>query len=161
MVLLAVLASVHFWDDDAIPPILAFPWVKIKVPADGRCLWSSLWVATVASPAQVLSWSRRPRNQTGFSSGGDIQVEKNLVWDWLKQFLDKMNASTRERVEKSIPAEDPDLVPWFCLLNCATGNFVGPITALNIAFVDISLFLSLSLSTGISFSLSSLLYSNL
>ena len=47
---------------------------------------------------------------TGFAQGSDIIVEKNLVWDFLKGYVDQMSPDTKHRVEKSMPAEAEDHV---------------------------------------------------
>ena len=117
LAILSLLLSVQLHEEDSLPPSLSFKHFVVKCPADGRCFWSALWLATQASPTQLWAWAHRSRNTTGFAQGGDIVVEKNLVWDWLKQYLNDMSPSTKNRVQNSIPATVEDHVSWFLKYN--------------------------------------------
>ncbi|CAK9086713.1 unnamed protein product [Durusdinium trenchii] len=80
MVILAVLSCVEFFGDDAIPPQMSMPYNMVRVPANGHCFWSCLFLATGASEKQFLGWAQRPRNQQGFTSGNDAKAEEAAEW---------------------------------------------------------------------------------
>lgn len=111
LVIASVLASVELWPPELRPPTMQFAPQVLKVAADGRCFWSSLWLATKATKTQIWSWAHRVRNGCGFAGGNDLKVEKELVWEWLETLLETMPEGTQERVKNSIPAENDDLVP--------------------------------------------------
>lgn len=110
MVLLACLATIEFFDDSSIPPRLVWGYEVVPTAADGRCLWTSLWLATKATKRQLYAWFHRPRNATGVTSGKDAIMEKDFVCDWALR-LEYMPAETRKRVINGITAETADIDP--------------------------------------------------
>ena len=112
LAILATLVSIQFWEEELIPPSISFHPRVVQTAADGRCFWTSLWLATQATPTQLWSWTKRARSQTGFAQGDDLMLEKKLVWDWLKNYFNDMPPETKFRVEKAICAEHEDHVSW-------------------------------------------------
>lgn len=109
MVILACLACVRFHDDSTIPPALSFRHVLLPTPANGLCFWSCLWLATVATEAEVLGWHLRSRNAQGFASVEDSKWELQVVKDWACKLC--LLDATRSRVMKGQSAEDGDIAP--------------------------------------------------
>lgn len=136
LVILFVLASIEFWEPSQLPPKLNYPYIELHIPADGRCFWSSLFLGTEASSAQLWSWAHRARTTTGFASGEDMALEKNLVWEWLQGLLPHMDPACRARVESFECAVHDDIVPchtvvystaspcWFVVLQYCTCSTV-------------------------------------
>ena len=105
MVILACLACDSA---DSIPPQLASNCLILKVPSNGICFWTCLWLAKAASQAEILGWHIRPRSALGFSSFEDTQKEVKAVKAWASQ-LPMMPEDTRERLEQGHSAEHGDI----------------------------------------------------
>ena len=129
LVMLSVLASIEFWEPCQLPPRISFPYLELQIPADGRCFWSSIFLGTQASSAQLWSWAHRARNSTGFASGEDMLLEKNLVWEWLQQLLAHMDPGCRARVESFECACHDDIVPCHTVVYLLAGLFCNWFTA--------------------------------
>lgn len=108
MVVLALLASIEFYEDVSPTPQLNHKFVEVNVPANGLCFWACLWLGTQAYTDEIIAWFSRPRNQTGFTSGADGKREEQIVWDWVSK-LAPMPKSCHDRVAKKQSAEKEDI----------------------------------------------------
>ena len=112
LVILAVLGSIEWHDECKLPPQLSFPHTRIRIPADGRCLWYCLWLGTEAMIEQVYAWHQRPRSRVGFASGEDGAIEKRTVTAWLNRLSAEMPRECLRRAQKQECAVHADLAPW-------------------------------------------------
>ncbi len=108
-VLLAMLACVEFFDDIQIPRRLPHAFRIVEVGADGRCFWSSLFLAVRATRAELYAWGCRGRSQKGFCYGKkDLELEQNLVLAF-GESLTSMPAGCHERFARGHCAHDKDI----------------------------------------------------
>ena len=106
--LLACLGCVEFFEANNIPPQLTSTPMILKVPPNGICFWSCLWLSTAASRAEILGWHMRPRSRLGFASFEETQTESNVVKTWAKQ-LPMIPQDTLDRLLNNHSAEDQDI----------------------------------------------------
>lgn len=107
--MIAVLASVEWYAADEIPASLAEKTTVVKVPGDGGCFWSALWLACRATPTEVFAWWRRPRNSSGFPNSSDYTVEKGMVEMWAMS-LPNIPDFVKKRIKMKYSAEKEDMV---------------------------------------------------
>ena len=111
--LLAALCSVRLYKNGERPPALPQDSVLLRVPADGLCFWSSLFLARAATPDQLQGWYMRPRTSSGFGSPEEIQLERQMVVDYLSELrLKDMPEATWNRIAKWKSAVHSDIEPW-------------------------------------------------
>lgn len=91
-----------------MPPRLGNRYVFVKIPPDGRCFWTGVWLGAFASKHQLLAWHRRPRNASGYTFGEDVVREKNMVMEWA-MWLTSMPEDTHDRLEKGISSTREDI----------------------------------------------------
>eukprot|EP00435_Cladocopium_sp_Y103_P033811 s1426_g8.t1 len=110
-VVLAALCSAELFLPEDCPPRVIFPWKFMNVAGDGRCMWSSLFLATAATKGQLFSWYSRQRNAQGTClSSTDAALERDLVCDWALRLTD-MPKETHARLMKGRLSEMEDLEP--------------------------------------------------
>ena len=106
--MLAVLASVEMYEHVQPPPQLNYKFLELRVPADGQCFWSCLWLSQEARTEEMVAWFVRPRNSQGFALGVVQKRESQVVSRWALQ-LENMPDATRARLKQKQSAEDEDL----------------------------------------------------
>lgn len=113
IVVLAVLACVEFYPFDKLPPRILWNYKLVTVPGDGRCMFSSVWLGTVATQKQQVGWYLRKRNQCGFCMDSvDAKREETMVMDWASNLPD-MPQKTRARLQCGESSTHEDLVTCF------------------------------------------------
>lgn len=107
---MAALACIEFFPTFKLPPRLRSSYQFVNVAADGRCLFSCLYLALKATKEEVFGWYHRPRSKTSGIpiSSEDFVNEKKVVVDWGSQ-LPGIPDDTQSRLIRSYCAEDPDI----------------------------------------------------
>jgi len=81
----------------------------VPIPADGRCLWASIWLGAVASEVELLGWYLRSRNESGVAMHKeDAARETSMVLDWASA-LEGMPNKIRERLVCGISSQHEEL----------------------------------------------------
>lgn len=109
MVLLAVLCTVDFLPKSCLPPSIHWNYELVHVPADGRCFWYCIFVATQLSMRGLFGWSKRPRSSLGFCGGQDEITEREMMLNWLTR-LD-LPDQIRQKITKAESVEDEEIDP--------------------------------------------------
>lgn len=109
IVLLATLACIEWLPEHKLPARLSFSYVLVSVPADGRCVWSSLWLATQASRRELFGWYKRNRTAQGIAHGEeDAKRERDLVCSWALNLPD-LPLHVSDRLKQGACAEHDDI----------------------------------------------------
>ena len=106
--ILAVLASVEFYQPEGIPPSLEHKHLVLSV--QGLCFWSCCWLFLEASTKHLVGWYHRPRNAQGFPAQPACDWEKNIVKTWAMNMFG-MPDPCKQRVMEEHSAEDEDIEP--------------------------------------------------
>ena len=112
MVILAALTSIELYAEDNKPPRVG-PAVLVRVPADGLCFWSCLYLAANATPRELWAWNKRSRNTLGFPANQEYAVEQDKVFLWALGLSRICNiewpSCTKHRMRNKRSAEHEDM----------------------------------------------------
>ena len=113
LVLLSSLMSIRLFETEnssTQSPRVPDNSVVVHVPSNGRCFWSSLFLARAAAPQQLLGWYIKPRNASGETTREDSKREDEMVLEYGHSL--RLKAAVKSRLDKGVCTHHADLAPW-------------------------------------------------